>query len=183
MYNPPRSFTEAIDVCVTWQNDWWWKKSGVQQLIFPSIFLWFTGFYTSQVVVWEFFHQQYEGVGCFIQIANFSDRIRSCSAYMIQDLTIIWCCFFLWESTLEVDFDFQGKLGVWQPVASRFSAFLVVDWPSYVEHLETATFLIVHNCHMTFQTRYGDDMRSRSHPCFRCHGPWTVFKTTKPSEW
>ena len=76
---------------------------------------------------------------------------------------------------------FSRKLGVSQLVVSKSSASLVVYWPSFVEHLGTARFFIVHNCHMTSQTRYGDDMRSRSHPCFTCHGPWTVFKTTKPS--
>ena len=154
------------------------RRSAVDVSIkFPMIY-WFTGFYTSQVVQ-DFFHQQYEGVGCFIQIANFETGFPH--VLRIWFTTTPLFDGFLsgnWLSSMTLIF---REAGVWQLVASKFSASLVVYWPSFVEHLGTATFFIVHNCHMTFQTRYGDDMRSRSHPCFRCHGPWTVFKTTKPS--
>ena len=36
------------------------QKSGVHQLRFGSFIPLFTRFYTSQVVVWDFFHQQYD---------------------------------------------------------------------------------------------------------------------------
>ena len=40
----------------------WWLKSGVHQLRSVVEIPWFTRFYTFQVVVWDFFHQQYHWI-------------------------------------------------------------------------------------------------------------------------
>ena len=53
------------------QGSRWWNRNQFWESVVKSCWfkeeiwrwsfiLWFTGFYTSQVIVWEFFHQQYE---------------------------------------------------------------------------------------------------------------------------
>ena len=68
----------------------WWKKSGspVDMVNIP-LFTWLYKFYTSQVVVWDFFHQQYDSVCIFFYRQYTSFRSYNIVTSIMFDLSTL----------------------------------------------------------------------------------------------